>query len=150
MSADRARAAGWKAVAEVRALQSRAAEMAAIRAGNARGEAARTHERSEAALDEAHDGWAGAVEGSVFDPDLAGHWLALVGRRRAAEQDAGEALNEAGRTLAAKSAARHAAEARAEVAVARHGEAEARAARRGDEARLATVEDRAARRGAPR
>ncbi len=144
MSARRTRAADWKAVAEIRALKSRAAEMAAARAGQARGTAAERHESAEAALDEAQQGWAAALEERAFDPGLARHWFAHVGHRQDEERQAGAALAEADHRLGEARTAWHGAQARADVAGARSRSATATEARRRDETRLAAVEDRAA------
>lgn len=149
MSGRDARAGDWKAVKEIRRLQSRSAEMAAQRAGAERGAAAERHSEAEAALGEAQRGWTAAVMGRAFDPGLVGRWYAEVGRNLAGEREAGETLREADRTLDARRADWHAAEARAEVAGARHDDAVARAVRRRDEARLAEGEDRFARQGKP-
>lgn len=149
MSARRARAADWTAVTEIRRLQSRAAEMEAVRAGTERGAAAERHAEAETALDDAQRSWTAAVEGGALDPGLVGHWLADVGSRQAEERTCGEALRDAGRKLDEKRAAWHAARARADAADARRRDASAKAARHGEEARLAAVEDRAARQGKP-
>lgn len=143
MSARRTRAADWKAVAEIDVLKSRVAEMAAAQAGKERGGAAERHEQAEAALGEAQDGWAAAL-GGAFDPGLARHWFAHVGRRQAEEKTAGEALAEADRQLAEKRAAWHGAQARADVVGERARSATAAEARRREETRLEAVEDRAA------
>lgn len=148
MNARRTRAADWRAVAEIRALQSRAAEMAAVRATHEQDAAATRHGESQAALDAAQQGWAAALAG-VFDPEMARRWFADVDRRQAEESAAGTALAESDRLLEARRTDWHAAEARADVADARHLDASARAVRRRDEARLAAVEDRAARQGRP-
>ena len=143
MSARRTRAADWKAVTEIRRLQSRAAEMEAARAGTARAAAADRHAEVETALGDAQRGWIGAVEGGALDPGLVGHWFADVGRRQAEERKVGEALRDADRRLEEKHAAWHGAQARADAADARRRDASAKAARHSDEARLAAVEDRA-------
>lgn len=143
MSARRTRAADWKAVAEIRALNSRVAEMAAARAGKERGDAAGRQESAGAALDEAQQGWAAALRGA-FDPGLARHWFAHVGRREAEARQAEEKLADADRQLTEKRAAWHGAQASADVADARSRAAAAGESRRRDEARLAAVEDRAA------
>lgn len=150
MSARRTRAADWKAVAEIRALKSRAAEMAAAQAGNERGDAAERHESAEAALDEAQLGWAAALDEGAFDPGLARHWFAHVGLRQVEEREAGETLAEADRRLAEKRAAWHGAQARADVTRARSRSATATETRRREESRLAAVEDRAALQGRDR
>lgn len=149
MSARATRTADWKAVAEIRALQSRAAEMAAARAGAERGEAAEHHQSCEAALDEAQRGWADVLARGAFDPGLARHWYADVGRKEADERGADEALQGADRRLEDKRAAWHGAQARAEAADTRRRSASAGEARRRDENRLAEVEDRAARQRRP-
>lgn len=146
MSARRARVADWKAVSEIRRLQSRAAEMEAVRAGTDRGAAAERHVEAEESLDDAQSGWTAALEG-VFDPGLAGQWFAEIGRKEAGEREAREALGKADRRLEEKRGDWHAAEARAEAAGARLHGASAGAARRREEARLAEVEDRFARPG---
>ena len=134
MSARRTRAADWKAVAEIDGLKSRVAEMAAAQAGKERGSAAERHEEAEAALGEAQQGWAAALDGT-FDPGLARHWFAHVGRRQAEEKTAGDALAEADRQLAEKRAAWHGAQARADVV--------------GERARSATAAEAPAARGNP-
>lgn len=144
MSARRTRAADWKAVAEIDVLKSRVAEMAAAQAGRERGSAAERHEEAEAALGEAQDGWAAALAGGAFDPGLARHWFAHVGRRQAEERTAGEALADADRQLAEKRAAWHGAQARADVVGERARSATAAEARQREEIRLEAVEDRAA------
>jgi hypothetical protein len=149
MSARTSRSADWKAVAEIRALQSRAAEMAAARAGAERTAAADRHQGCEAALDEAHRGWVEALEGAGFDPGLARHWYADVGRKEAEERAAGEALAGADRRLEDQRAAWHGAQARADTADTRQRSASAAEARRRDEERLAAVEDRASRQRRP-
>lgn len=144
MRAGRAAVAGWKAVAEIRALQSRAAEMEAVRAGAERDSAATRHSDAEGALDRAQDGWAGALEGA-FDPGLAQGWFAEVSRTEAVESEAAEALREADRLLEAKSRGWHAAEARSEDAEGRRRTASAGAARKREEGRLAEIDERSAR-----
>jgi hypothetical protein len=147
MSRRRTRASDWKAVAEIRGLQSRAAEMDAVRAGNGRDEAAGRRESAEAALDEAQLGWIATVEGGVFDPLLTRHWFAEVGRRQAEESEAGEALRDADRRLEESLAAWHVARARADAATERRRDASAMASRRREETRLTAMEDRAALQG---
>jgi hypothetical protein len=148
VSARATRAADWKAVAEIRALQSRAAEMAAARAGAERTAAAERHQGCEASLDAAQRGWAEALDGA-FDPGLARHWFTDVGRKEAEERAAGEALAGADRRLEDQRAAWHGAQARAEAADTRRRSASSDEARRRDEERLAAVEDRAARQRRP-
>jgi len=141
MSAVRARAAAWRAIARIRRLQSRVAELDVARAGGERETAAQRHARAEQLLDQAQSGWAGAIEGA-FDPGLARHWFAKVDRERAGERQAGETLREADTRLEEKRGDWHAAEARGEVAEERSRRATAGAARRAEEARLAESEDR--------
>jgi hypothetical protein len=149
MSARTTRSADWKAVSQIRSLQSRAAEMAAARAGAERGAAAEQHQNCQAALDEAQRGWMKAIEGGAFDPGLARHWFAHVGRKEAEQRTAGEALQGADRRLEDKRSAWHGAQARAEAADKRRRSASAAEARRRDEDQLAAVEDRAAHQGRP-
>jgi hypothetical protein len=144
MSARRARAADWQAVAEIRQLQSRAAEMAAIDAANARRRAAEQNHAAEDALADAHRGWADALVGA-FDPWLARHWFARVGDRQSEADAADAALETATGEAERSNAAWHTAEVRAEAAVERRRIAVADASRARDEARLGEIEDRAAR-----
>lgn len=144
MSPRRARAADWQAVAEIRLLQSRAAEMAAADAATARRRAAERNDAAEDALAEAQHGWADALTGA-FDPTLARHWFAHVGDRQAEAETAATALEEAGAEARQSNAAWHAAEVRAEAAEDRRRLAASDASRARDEARLGELEDRAAR-----
>lgn len=144
MSPRRARAADWQAVAEIRQLQSRAAEMAAIDAAADRHRAAEQNDSAKDALADAQRGWADAL-GGAFDPTLARHWFAHVGDRQAEADSAAATLQTAGDKLERSSAAWHAAEVRADAAEDRRRTAAADSARARDEARLGEVEDRSAR-----
>jgi hypothetical protein len=144
MNARRARAADWRAIGAIRRLQSRAAEMEAVRAGREREEATKRQAESEAALAEAQDGWESALAGA-FDPGLARHWAADVDRKQAASRAAERAANEAEARLDDKRTALNAADARAEVAEDRHRAAAGAVARHREEQRLAEIEDRASR-----
>jgi hypothetical protein len=144
MSARRTRAADWQAIAVIRRLQSRAAEMEAVRAGREREQAAQRQAESDAALAEAQRGWESALEGA-FDPGLARHWSADVGRKQGASEAADTAADEAELRLGDKRAAWNAADARAEVAEDRQRAAKGAADRHREEARLAGIEDRATR-----
>jgi hypothetical protein len=146
MSARRARAADWQAIAAIRRLQSRAAEIEAMRAGREREQAAQRQAESDAALAEAQRGWESTLEGA-FDPGLARHWSADVDRRQAVSKAADTEANEAELRLRDKRAAWNAADARAEVAEDRQRAAKGAAARHREEARLEEIEDRATRQG---
>ena len=139
MSAARTR--DWKAIAAIRLLQRRAAELAAARAGAEREAAADRRAEAEASAADAQDGWVAALDGA-FDPGLARRWFGEVARREADAGEAGDALGEADRLLERKRVDWHAAEAREAAAQARHRSVSAGAARRREEKRLAEAEDR--------
>jgi hypothetical protein len=144
MNARRARAAAFKAVAGIRGLQSRAAQLAVVRAENERRSRSEEQARSAEALDETQRGWAEALGGASFDPGLARQWFADVGARQADERRATEALGEAETRLGERQTACHAAIARADTAEAQAKAAASQEARRRDEGRLAALEDQAA------
>lgn len=139
------RAASWKAVAALRVLQSRAAEMATMQATAERTDAAQRHDAAKDALADAQAGWSGALEGG-FDPGLALHWSSHATQASARETEARGELDAADAALGDKRNMQRAAEARAEAAQTESRRAVSAAARRRDEARLLHIEDRAARR----
>jgi hypothetical protein len=140
----RDRPADFQAIAAIRGLQSRAAELEVARAaGESRSKAEEERNRA-AALDETERGWAAALGGASFDPALARHWSADVAARQDDERRAKDAARTAEAALAERRTAWHGAIARAETAEAQAHAASSKAARRRDEARLAVLEDRAA------
>jgi hypothetical protein len=143
MNARRARAAAFKAVAGIRGLQSRAAELAVARAENERRSRSDAQGRCAAALDETQRGWAETLGGASFDPGLARQWFADVGARQAEEKQASEKLDEAETLLGERRTACHEAIARAETADAQARKAASQEARRRDEARLSALQDQA-------
>jgi hypothetical protein len=149
MRARRARTAAFRAVADIRGLQSRAAALAVARAENERRSKSDERSRRAAVRDETERGWAEALDGASFDPGLARQWFAEVVVRRADEQRAGEDLRDAEAALAARQAAGHEAIARANTAAAQAKTAASQEARHDDEARLAALEDQAAYRRRP-
>lgn len=148
MSPRRKRAADWRAIAEVRALQSHAAELAAAQAAAARRGAWDASEEAGRSLEDAQTGWAAALDGA-FDPALARYWFAHVAERQAEAQAADDALGEANERLSGRRRDWHCAELRSEVARKRRRSAAAEASRALEEARLGAIEDRAARKGRP-
>ena len=76
MATARDRCCTLATIAELRRLQSLAAEMEAVRAANAHRAAEERYEASLALLAKTETGWSEAMEGVVFSPDLARQWAA--------------------------------------------------------------------------
>lgn len=146
MRAERTRARDLKAVAEIRALQNSAAELAALRAAGDARDAAAKREEAQAEVAALDAGWARSLD----DPALARAWFAAIGEGRLAERRAAEAEQAAAARLSEKRGAWQAATARADAASGQARSAARAVARRRDEARLGEIEDRAAGRGGAR
>lgn len=144
MSRRRAEAAGWRTVAEVRALQSRAAELAAARAALERQQADEAAKEAWLALDDAQRGWAAALAGT-FDPGLARRWFAQVESRNSEAKQAEQGLRAADQRLQDRRGEWHSARLQSDLAGDQRRAAWAEVSRAKDEARLAELEDRAAR-----
>lgn len=147
MSARHARARGLKAIAAIRGLSARTAELAAARAEGNRRDAERRHEDCAAALDEIQAGWSRALAGGAFDPDVVRHWFtAAADKGDEARRLAGD-LADAEDVLRERRADAHAAAARSDAAGAQAAAAAKGVRRWREEQNLAAAEDRSARRG---
>ena len=141
----RSRADALTAVARIRALQSRATEIEAVRAVNAHRAATERHESCAEALAEIQTGWSEALQGGSFDPGMARYWYAALDRGCAEERQLAELVEAARDRLEQDRAAWHAASARSDAAREQAQAASKRLARQREEIRLAALEDRAAR-----
>ena len=144
MAAARDRAAGLAVIAEIRGLQSRAAELDAVRAAGERRAAEERHAEGRERLAGTEAGWAASVEGGLFDPELARHWYAALEAGRAEQRRLDEEVAVAEEELTRRRTAWQAASARTDAACEQSRIATRRAGHRRDEARLAAVEDRTA------
>jgi len=144
VAAARSRAQALATIAEIRGLQSRAAELEAARAaGEHRAAEERLADCAER-LAGTEAGWAAAVAGGAFDPGLARHWFAALEADRAEQDRLAEEAAAADAELGRRRAEWQAATAHTDAAREQCRIAARRAGRSRDEARLAAVEDRAA------
>ena len=148
MAAARDRAEALKVIAEIRGLQSRAAELDAVRAAGERRAAEERRTDCAERLAGTEAGWAATVGGGAFDPELARHWFAALEAGRAEQHRLDEIAAAAGEELERRRSDWQAASARTDAAREQSRIAGRRAGHRREEARLAAVEDRAA--AAPR
>jgi len=144
MAAARSRADALATIAEIRGLQSRAAEIEAARAAGERRTAEERRAEAAERLAGTEAGWAASLAGGAFDPGLARHWFAALEAGRAEQHRLDERLAAAEQELAGRRAAWQAASARTDAAREQSRTATRHAAHRRDEARLAAVEDRIA------
>jgi len=144
MAAARSRADALATIAEIRGLQSRAAELEAARAAGERRAAEERRADCAERLAETEAGWAAAVAGGAFDPELARHWFAALEAGRAEQYRLAEEVAAADAELSRRRSEWQAASARTDAAREQSRIATRHAGRRRDEARLAAVEDRVA------
>lgn len=130
-----------KAVADIRRLQTRAAERDHVRADQARRSAGERLEEGRAAVREAERGWAAATGQANLDPVLARAWLYALGARRAAEDELEAAEAAAAREAAARLADLRLAQARADASKTQARRAARTVARRREESLLGAIED---------
>ncbi|HEV2818514.1 MAG TPA: hypothetical protein VGW40_14975 [Allosphingosinicella sp.] len=148
MARARVRAEALAVIAEIRGLQSRAAELEAARAAGERRAAEESCAECRERLAGTEAGWTATIEEGALDPELARHWFAALEAGRAEQHRLDEEAAAAEDALVRSRAAWQAASARTDAAREQSGIAARRAGRRREEARLAAVEDRAA--AAPR
>jgi hypothetical protein len=134
----------FRAVADLRHLQMRAAEDGLARADQARRAAAARLEEGRAAVREAEQGWTAATAALSLDPALSRAWLHVLGTRRGQERRLEDAEAEAAREADARRTALRAAQARSEAAKEQARRGARTLARRREEARLGAVEDQLA------
>lgn len=130
-----------KTVADIRALQMRAAESEHARAEQARQIAAGRLESGRAAVREAEQGWLAATAARSFDPTLSRVWLHALETRRGQERALEEAGTQAAKEADDRRAALRIAQARSDASREQARRAARAADRRREEVQLAAIED---------
>lgn len=144
MGAARDRSEALAAIAGIRALQSRAGEIQALRAVNAHRAAKQSYDGCVEALIETQAGWAEAMQGGSFDPEVARIWFTALEQGHAEERRLEAQLESARNELERDRAAWQACAARSDAAREQAEGAAKRADRQREDARVAALEDRAA------